>query len=250
LGVHKIEPFSEAIIRPYRPTDRDAVHQIAADTAFFGAPVEAFLEDRRLFLDAFYRYYTEFEPQYAWVAIAAADGGEGPVVGFLTGCLDTARQQRFFIRKLIPGALWGALSGRYRLGPKTWRYTGRLFREALLGALPKADLQAYPAHLHINVEASWRGKGLGRKLLLNYLDQIQQAGAGGVHLETTSQNTAACRLYEKLGFQRVSAHSTRLWEGYIHHPVENRVYARRLGTFHGIISPVEEGPSANRGKAS
>ena len=55
----------ELIVRPYRQGDRDAVHRIAADTAFFGEPVEAFLDDRRLFCDAFCSYYTDLEPELA-----------------------------------------------------------------------------------------------------------------------------------------------------------------------------------------
>ena len=41
------------IVRLYRPEDRAAVLQIAADTGFFGAPVEAFMQDRRLMQDVF-----------------------------------------------------------------------------------------------------------------------------------------------------------------------------------------------------
>ncbi len=42
-------------VRPYRPEDRAALLAIGADTGFFGAPVEAFYEDRRLVCDLLYR---------------------------------------------------------------------------------------------------------------------------------------------------------------------------------------------------
>ena len=45
-------------------------------------PVEAFLDDRRLFCDAVYSYYVDCEPEHAWVAA----GEQGPV-GFLVGPL-------------------------------------------------------------------------------------------------------------------------------------------------------------------
>ena len=45
--------IDEVKIKPYQQSDRDDVFCIAADTAFFGEPVEAFLDDRRLFCDAF-----------------------------------------------------------------------------------------------------------------------------------------------------------------------------------------------------
>ena len=63
--------------------------RIAADSAAFGEPVEAFLDDRRLFWDAFYCYYVDFEPEHAWVAVVEQD-----VVGFLVGCTDMARRDR------------------------------------------------------------------------------------------------------------------------------------------------------------
>jgi hypothetical protein len=38
----------DLIVRPYQTGDRQSVLRIAADSAFFGDPVEAILEDRRL----------------------------------------------------------------------------------------------------------------------------------------------------------------------------------------------------------
>ena len=40
--------------------------KVGLEPAFFGEPVEAFLDDRRLFCDAFVRYYTDYEAEYAW----------------------------------------------------------------------------------------------------------------------------------------------------------------------------------------
>ena len=40
-------------VRRYKPQDREDIFRIAADTAFFGEPVETLLEDRRVFCDAF-----------------------------------------------------------------------------------------------------------------------------------------------------------------------------------------------------
>jgi hypothetical protein len=43
-------------IRRYERRDCAAVYRLAADTAFFGDPVEAFLDDRALFCRAFVAY--------------------------------------------------------------------------------------------------------------------------------------------------------------------------------------------------
>lgn len=217
------ETLAQPHIRPYRPEDRISVFRIAADTAFFGGPIEAYLEDRRLFLDAFYRYYTDFEPGSAWVAVAGEE-----VVGFLTGCLDTNRQQAVLRNKLAPDLLWGVLNRRYRLGKMGWRYVRRLALGMIRDEFPHVDLREYPAHLHINVDRSWRGLGLGKSLMAAYLRQLRQSGVPGVHLFTSSQNTTACLLYQRLGFHLVDTRSTRLWEGLVPEGVENRAYALKL----------------------
>ena len=57
--------------------------RIAADTAYFGDPIEAYMEDRNVFLDAFYAYYTDLAQEHAWAACA-----QDVVVGFLMGSVD------------------------------------------------------------------------------------------------------------------------------------------------------------------
>jgi len=211
-------------VRPYTQADRGSVHRIAADTAFFGDPVETFLDDRRAFCDAFPTYYTDLEPEHAWVACA-----EGEVVGFLLGCVDTD-QQRSWFRKALPGMLGRAVRGAYRIGKRTLHYTAQIAQTALRGEFTHVDLASYPAHLHINLEACSRGLGLGRRLIETYLGQLRQLGVPGVHLETTSQNQAACHLYQKAGFKLLDARPTRLWRQYVPVPVENRCYGLKLGT--------------------
>jgi ribosomal protein S18 acetylase RimI-like enzyme len=214
----------ESEVRPYAHTDRGTVHRIAADTAFFGDPVETFLDDRRVFCDAFSAYYTDQEPEHAWVACV-----EGEVVGFLLGCVNTARQQAWFSKKL-PKLLGRAVRGIYRVRKRTLQYTAQITRAAMRREFTHVDLTAYPAHLHINLEACSRGLGLGSRLIEIYLEQLRQLGVPGVHLETTSQNEAACHLYHKAGFELLDARPTWLWKRYVSVPVENRCYGLKLGS--------------------
>jgi ribosomal protein S18 acetylase RimI-like enzyme len=220
------------IIRPYLPADRDDVRRIAADTAFFGAPVERFLDDRRLFADEMCAYYTDFEPEHLWVA--AADTAEaapaGAVAGYLFGCVDTARQLRIWTRRILPHLMLRAITGRYRVGRKTWRYALAALGAARRGEFPRVDLGAYPAHLHINLEARFRGAGGGRRLMEAYLAQLAGLGVRGVHLRTTSENAAAVAMYTRLGFTLLDARPTQMWTAYVGHAVENRVYGRTMVT--------------------
>jgi GNAT superfamily N-acetyltransferase len=212
------------IVRPYELKDRHDVLRISADTAVFGEPVEAIMEDRRLFIDAFTTYYTDYEPDYLWVACV-----DERVVGYLTGCVDTISQQRRTIRRTILPLVGRVILGKYRLGRKTLNYARHMVIDAVYTEYPRFDLDQYPAHLHINVEAGMRGRGLGRQLMAAYLDQLREMGVVGVFLGTTDINAAACRLYESLGFKVLDRRQTRVWQDVIAGPVENRTYGLRLG---------------------
>lgn len=211
------------LVRLFRPADGEAVLHIGAETAFFGEPVEAFLEDRRIFRDAFYAYYTGFEPEHCWVACEA-----GQVVGFLTGCFDTRQHDRVFRRRILPAVFGGWLAGNYRVGPKTARYFAAAVGAALHGEIAAADISRYPAHLHINLLPGARGKGLGRSLMAHYLGQLREAGVPGVHLQTTSLNVIACRLYETAGFALVAEKPTRMYAHLVPQPVTTRCYGMKI----------------------
>lgn len=212
-----------ACVRPYQPADRSAVMEIAADTAYFGEPVEAYLEDRRLAQDFFVAYYLECEPEHAWTAEA-----DGVVVGYLTGSTGRARATRDKAQTAMRAAL-RLVSFRYHVGPLTRRYAVRAAKAAVLGEYPHADLKHYPAELHINLAPAARGLGLGKALLYACLDQMTALGVSGIHLNTTSRNQAALRLYEKAGFELLARHASTVWEPWLPgEAIENLVYGKRL----------------------
>lgn len=214
---------ADLMVRPYEQADRTDVFRIAADTAFFGEPIEAYLDDRRLFCDLFYAYYCDLEPEHGWVACADAQ-----VIGFAMGCAHTIVRQRRSRLEIWPRVLCATILGRYRVRRKTWQHAGALVRASLRGESVHADLRVYPAHMHINVDKAWRGQGMGRRLMQACLGQLRSLQLPGVHLHTTNRNEAACRLYETLGFRLLAAHPTGLWSRYLASPVENRCYGLRL----------------------
>jgi ribosomal protein S18 acetylase RimI-like enzyme len=209
-------------IRLYQPADRDAVHRIAADTAFFGQPVEAFLPDRQFFSDAFTAYYTDEEPEHLWVADV-----EGHVAGYFAGSLAGSRLEAG--RHALLRVARGLAGGRYHGLSEAVRYGLRLVGASLRGEYPSPSLQEYPAHLHINLDGAYRGRGLGRQLMDAGLAGLATAGSPGVHLNTTSYNAAAVAMYEKMGFILLGSHPTKLWEPWLPDvAIENRVYGKSL----------------------
>jgi ribosomal protein S18 acetylase RimI-like enzyme len=205
------------IIRPYAVGDRVAVRRICCDTADAGrpvdrpSPVEAFFDDRELIADLLMNYYTDFEPESAWVAEQAGGpvitGGPaiaGEVVGYLTGCRDTGRFKRIMFWRIAPqalfkafwrGAWWAASTRRlirYNL-PIWWRSLGHR-------TMP---LAGYPAHLHINLRVGVQGQGIGRQLINQFLAQLRSAGIPGVHLSARENNMTALAFFEKMGFAQL-----------------------------------------------
>ena len=212
------------IVRLYRPEDRAAILQIAADTGFFGASVEAFMQDRRLMQDVFVAYYVDREPEHLWVAEV-----DGTVVGYISG--STGGAVAAWGRGLTAAtAALRLVTFRYEVDALTRRYFGRTARAALGGEYPQVDLRDYPAELHINLAEAARGLGLGRKLMQACLDQMTELGIPGIHLKTTTLNAAAIKLYEKLGFELLGRKRTHLWDEWLPgEEIENLVFGKRLG---------------------
>lgn len=67
----------------------------------------------------------------------------------------------------------------------------------------------YPAHLHVNVDARYRGAGLGAKLVNRFLEQVHQRGVAGVHV-VTSRGARNVKFYERLGFVEAGSLSPEL----------------------------------------
>ena len=213
----------DLVIRPFQLADRQSIFRIGADTAFFGAPIEAYMEDRNAFLDAFYAYYTDLEPEHTWVACA-----DGDVVGFLVGCVDTRVHNQRLLRVIIPRLTGNLLRGKYHFGKRSLHYFGGMLGGLLRREFTQVDLDTYPAHLHINVVSAWRGYKLGQRLMEVYLRQLRKLGITGVYLDTTSLNKVACRLYVKMGFGLLDARPDRYWAKWFGHPVDNRCYGLKL----------------------
>lgn len=209
-------------IRPYQRSDRQAVWTLVADTAFFGAPVEAFLEDRTLYCAAFAAYYTDYEPDRLWVVEV-----NGTVAGYVMGCDDSQRRDCMWSTHILPAVLGAGLKRRYRIGRKTLRCAWRWLQTVVGRQIPAVPLDQFPGHLHIGVAAAARGQGIGRALLETSLAQFWATGVSGVHLMTTDRNQAACHLYEALGFRLLDTRQTGFWRGLIIEGVQNRAYGIR-----------------------
>lgn len=187
-------------IRAYRHEDRDAIRRIVFETGFLGESAACYWRDAESFADVWSGYYTDREPESAFVA---AEGGN--VLGYLLGCVDSRRAPS--PRAAIARQLWRR---QLLLRPGTagffWRTLGDLLREP---RAPSGELvdACFPSHLHIDLLPAARGRGAGRGLMEAWLARLHAAGSPGCHLGTFAENTGAIRFFERMGFARHGAPS-------------------------------------------
>jgi GNAT superfamily N-acetyltransferase len=183
------------VVRPYRDGDRGRVREIAFATGFMGESAEWYWRDFESFADVWSGYYTDCEPESAFVA---ADGDA--VVGYLFGCVDSARApspKAAIARQIVRRQLL--------LRPGTAGFFWRSLWDSLRHAsVPSGEVSdpRWPAHLHMNLLPEARGAGAGRRLMAAWLARLRELGSPGCHLGTLAENTNAIGFFTRMGFER------------------------------------------------
>jgi GNAT superfamily N-acetyltransferase len=189
------------MIRPYRPTDLDAVYDICVRTADSGGDARGHYSTDRLMGDIFAAPYVTLEPEQAHVL----DDGSGNAVGYVIGTTDTERFVQRYRAEWLP-------TTDYPEPPDP----PRTREEAMLSLhfhperMIVAQLAAYPAHLHIDLLPPWQGKGFGRGLIDSFLAGVRAAGVPRVHLGMAPDNTGAHAFYRRLGFVEIPVHNPNI----------------------------------------
>ena len=85
----------------------------------------------------------------------------------------------------------------------TWllRHKDERGRVHPVGTIQGLQLEGWGAIQNLGIEETHRGRGLGSILLMKAAAGFWNVGLKRIHLEVTTENTAAIRLYERLGFQ-------------------------------------------------
>jgi len=183
------------IVRKFSKIDRKDVRRIACETAFWGNSKYDFFEDDEILADLLTLYYTDYEPDYCFVATY-----NGSVVGYLIGAENVQVMNRVFYFRIIPKL---SLKSIYR-GLIFKKNTSKFLFHCLIGFF-KGEFSAaefsleYPATLHINIDKDFHRCGIGRKLIDKYLGFLKEAKVRGVHLGTTSEGARG--FFIRMGFK-------------------------------------------------
>ena len=144
---------------------RDGITRIFRATAVRWPAVAA---DAAAFQHLWLDQYLEHERDLVFVATQAAPGAGRAVVGYLVGC------------RVNPAA-----SPRFQA-------LGYFQTFAPLCA-------AYPAHLHVNIDAAFRGRRIGEQLVEAVCGRLAIEGVAGVHV-VTGREQRNVGFYRRLGF--------------------------------------------------
>jgi GNAT superfamily N-acetyltransferase len=156
-----------------------------------------------LFAELWIGPYQRLAP--AWTYLAEAKGG---IVGYLTGCPDTAALRRARRLRFTLPLLARIAFGRYAWNTDARRTVQlalclrRGLESRLAPELPAGFSRAYPAHLHMNVEAEHRGRGIGAALIERYARDLQAATVPGIHVFC---GPAPRSFYTRNGFTDIAA---------------------------------------------
>lgn len=134
-------------------------------------------EERARFLRTWTGWYVEHAPADIWFARDET----GAILGYLTGCKDSA----------------GAVE--------------------LARTIPKYEVFAdlfptFPAHLHVNVRPGHRDRGIGRRLVDAYAEDCRADGLPGVHL-VTGTFARNVSFYQRAGFTEATQRGPLLFLG-------------------------------------
>ncbi|MEN9938728.1 MAG: hypothetical protein RLZZ387_5307 [Chloroflexota bacterium] len=186
-------------IRPYHPSDMVALYRICLLTGDSGQDASALYRDPELLGHVFAGPYAVFEPDLCFTLTHAA-----APVGYVLATRDSAAFAERCEREWFP-----PLRERYPLPPPDDHSSEAGFTRYMhagLGVSPEMD--AYPAHLHIDILPVAQGQGWGRRLIETLAARLREVGVPGVHLGVGARNTRAIAFYERVGFHRIQTYDT------------------------------------------
>jgi GNAT superfamily N-acetyltransferase len=173
-----------------------------------GEPMEMFMEGREVFADLWTAYWTDYEPEHIWVAEF-----DKKVIGYIFGGIDTRRQEEITFKKMMPKIILKTFVTNCVWSAKTRKYIRYVFRSYRRGELNIPNLSRdYPAHLHTNILDGYRGIGLGKKMMQNWMNHLREHKVPAVHLVTTTSNKIAVPFYKHLGFKTLFEKPITMYE--------------------------------------
>ncbi len=181
------------LVRKYESRDRDRIRELCCETGFLGKPIDPIFEDRELFSDYLTSYYTDVEPEAAWVVEQ-----DGVVKGYLLGSRRPFRQQVHSFFSNI--SLFLRAFGRYRRYNQATRDFIKWILRNSWKEVPAAPRRT--AHFHFNVLPEAQSIAGTKAMLDGYFDFLRKAGDKAVFGQmVTFESRRGAKVLERYGFR-------------------------------------------------
>ena len=183
-------------IRKYEPRDREIVRQLCCNTGFLGNAIDPIFEDREIFANFLTGYYTDWEPESAFVLEV-----DGEVKGYLLGSRHSFRQQLYNVYQNV-GLFLRGISRYLRYNAASRRFVHWIifngWRE-----VPAAPRRT--AHFHINLLPEARNVASTRGLMDAYLRYLHEHGEKRVYGQmVTFESRRGAKMFERYGFRVIN----------------------------------------------
>ena len=180
-------------IRKFQAADRARVRELCCETGFLGKPIDPVFEDRELFADYLSAYYTDWEPESAFVLLV-----NGEIRGYLLGSRHPLRQQLYNLYNNVALFLRGIVRyPRYNAASK--KFVHWILRQAWreVPASPRRT-----AHFHVNLLAEARSVAQTRALMDSYLKYLHENGERRVFGQmVVFEDRRGTKMFERYGFK-------------------------------------------------
>ena len=198
-------------IRKFQPEDRARVRELCCATGFLGQPIDPLFEDRELFADYLTAYYTDWEPESAFVLTV-----DGDIRGYLLGSRHPFRQQLHAFYQNVSLLLRGMIRYR-RYNPASRRFVHWILRTAWR-EVPAAPRRS--AHFHINLFADARQVSTTRALMDTYLKYLRHNGERTVYGQmVVFEDRRGTKMFERYGFRVLNKAEISKFKHIHPHPV-------------------------------
>ena len=180
-------------IRKFQPGDRAKVRELCCATGFLGDSIAPVFEDLEIFADYLTAYYTDWEPESAFVLIVNDE-----IRGYLLGSRHPFRQQCYNFYNNIALFLRGIFRyPRYNAASK--KFVQWILRQAWR-EVPAAPRRM--AHFHLNLLPDARQVATTRALMDGYLKYLYEHGEKAVYGQmVVFEDRRGTKMFERYGFR-------------------------------------------------
>ena len=198
-------------IRKFQPSDRARVRDLCCETGFLGNPIDPVFEDRELFADYLTAYYTDWEPESAFVLLVNDE-----IRGYLLGSRWPFRQQCYAFYQNISLFLRGVR--RYpRYNNASKKFVQWILRTAWR-EVPAAPRRT--ALFHINLLPDARHLATARTLTDSYLKYLHEHGEKRVYGQmVVFEDRRGTKMFERYGFKVLNKAEISKYRDLHPHPV-------------------------------